>query len=157
MAATMILSWMVMISLQIQVDAGLSLRLSGGPDRCAGNVEILYYGDWEKVCGHLWNMEDAEVVCRQLGCGSPLGVMHSFPSSDLYPYVITEVNCAGYEEYLWECPYNYQYYVCHHGDASVICSDSGLTVPPPTVTTISNTMFPVPWTAGMSRGFMESD
>ncbi|NXE37095.1 DMBT1 protein, partial [Ptilorrhoa leucosticta] len=89
---------------------------------CAGNVEIYYFGAWEKVCGYLWDMQDAEVVCRQLGCGSPLTATQSFSSSNLYPYVITEVNCAGYENYLWQCPYNYQYQVCHHGDASVICS-----------------------------------
>uniref|UniRef100_A0A8C5U633 SRCR domain-containing protein n=1 Tax=Malurus cyaneus samueli TaxID=2593467 RepID=A0A8C5U633_9PASS len=98
------------------------LRLSGGPNRCAGNVEIFYFGSWEKVCGHLWDMQDAQVVCRQLGCGSALAAMHHFPSDDLYPFVMTEVNCAGHESYLWQCPYNYQYHVCHHGEASVICS-----------------------------------
>ncbi|NXD23088.1 DMBT1 protein, partial [Spelaeornis formosus] len=90
--------------------------------RCAGNVEIYYFGGWEKVCGYLWDMQDAEVVCRQLGCGSPLTTTHSFPSRNTYPYMITEVNCAGYEDYVWQCPYNYQYHVCHHGDASVVCS-----------------------------------
>ncbi|XP_059677348.1 deleted in malignant brain tumors 1 protein [Gavia stellata] len=79
-------------------------------------------------------MQDARVACRQLGCGSPLGVMHYFPSSNWYPYVMTEVNCVGSEEYLWYCPYKEEYSGCYHGDASVICSDSGLTVPPPTGT-----------------------
>lgn len=100
----------------------LQLRLSGGPNRCAGNVEISYFGAWEKVCGYLWDMQDAEVVCRQLGCGSPFAATNFFPSSSLYPYVITEVNCAGYESYVWQCPYSYQYQVCHHGDAYAICS-----------------------------------
>ncbi|NWW38425.1 DMBT1 protein, partial [Panurus biarmicus] len=90
--------------------------------QCAGNVEIYYFGAWEKVCGYLWDMQDAEVVCRQLGCGSPLTTTHSFPSSNSNSYMITEMNCAGYETYLWQCPYNYHYHVCHHGDASVICS-----------------------------------
>ncbi|NXK04840.1 DMBT1 protein, partial [Herpetotheres cachinnans] len=90
--------------------------------RCAGNVEVFYFGGWAKVCGYLWDMQDAEVACRQLGCGSPLGVMHYFPSSDWYPYMITEVNCAGSEDYLWYCPYNQEYFSCYHGDASVICS-----------------------------------
>lgn len=105
------------VSLQV-----LQLRLRGGPNWCAGNVEIYYFGAWEKVCGYLWDMQDAEVVCRQLGCGFPVTTTHSFPSSNLYPYIITEVNCAGYESHVWQCPYNYQYRVCHHGDASVVCS-----------------------------------
>ncbi|XP_031972413.1 LOW QUALITY PROTEIN: deleted in malignant brain tumors 1 protein-like [Corvus moneduloides] len=87
----------------------LQLRLSGGPNWCAGNVEIYYFGAWEKVCGYLWDMQDAEVVCRQLGCGSPLAATNSFTSSSSYLYAITEVNCAGYENYLWQCPYHYQY------------------------------------------------
>ncbi|XP_023785057.1 deleted in malignant brain tumors 1 protein-like [Cyanistes caeruleus] len=123
----------------------LQLRLSGGPDWCAGNVEIYYFGAWEKVCGYLWDRQDAEVVCRQLGCGSPLTDTHSFPSNDFYPYMITEVNCAGTERYLWHCPYTYQYRVCHHGDASVVCSDSGITVPP-TAPAVSRLMFSRPWT-----------
>ncbi|XP_032844647.2 CUB and zona pellucida-like domain-containing protein 1 [Tyto alba] len=67
-------------------------------------------------------MRDAQVACRQLGCGSPLGVMHYFPSSDAYPYMMTEVNCVGSEDYLWYCPYKEDYSACYHGDASVICS-----------------------------------
>lgn len=100
----------------------LLLRLAGGPNRCAGNVEIYYFGAWEKVCGYLWDMQDAEVACRQLGCGFPLTTTHFFPPSNSYVDMITEVNCTGYESYLWQCPYKYQYSVCHHRDASVVCS-----------------------------------
>ena len=100
----------------------LLLQLTGGPNRCAGNVEVFYFGAWAKVCGYLWDMQDAKVVCRQLGCGSPLGVMHYFPSSNSYPYMMTEVNCAGSEDYLWYCPHKEEYSVCYYGDASVICS-----------------------------------
>ncbi|KAM7102919.1 scavenger receptor cysteine-rich domain-containing protein DMBT1-like [Ciconia maguari] len=116
----------------------LLLQLTGGPNRCAGNVEVFYFGGWAKVCGYLWDMQDAQVACRQLGCGSPLGVMHYFPSSGWYPYMMTEVNCAGSEDYLWYCPYKKEYSGCSHGDASVICSDSGLTVPPPTAQVIAD-------------------
>lgn len=99
----------------------LLLQLTGGPNRCAGNVEIFYFGGWTKVCGYLWDMQDAQVVCRQLGCGSPLGVMDYFPSSGSDWYMMTAVDCAGYEDYLWYCPYDYSS-VCYNGDASVICS-----------------------------------
>lgn len=98
------------------------LRLSGGPNECAGNVEIYYLGLWEKVCGHLWDMQDAQVVCRQLGCGFPVAIMYPFPPSDSYSYLFTEMNCAGNEDFLWYCPHEYLHGPCYYGTASVICS-----------------------------------
>ncbi|NXW51444.1 DMBT1 protein, partial [Nyctiprogne leucopyga] len=113
--------------------------------RCAGNVKILYFGDWVKVCGYLWDMQDAQVVCREIGCGSPLGVTHYFPSDDSYSYMMTEVNCTGSEDYLWECPYDFS--DCYHGDASVICSGTCLPAAAPTS--------PCPIsTAGLTKGFV---
>lgn len=100
----------------------LLLRLAGGPNSCAGNVDIYYFGGWMKVCGYLWDMQDAEVVCRQLGCGSPLTTAYSFPPSDSYGYLMTEVQCTGYESYLWYCPYEYLHGPCYYRDASVVCS-----------------------------------
>ncbi|XP_064287588.1 deleted in malignant brain tumors 1 protein-like [Passer domesticus] len=179
MAATRILSWMVMVILHIQVDAvtidpttttesttqttrpptttapttfsiivdEILLRLGDGPNECAGNVEIYYFGGWEKVCGYLWDMRDAQVVCRQLGCGYPLAVMHPFPPGSWYSFMFTEVNCTGDENFLWHCPYKYQHNACYHGIASVVCSDSGITVTPATAPPVSRMMPTTPWNA----------
>ena len=33
----------------------------------AGRIEICFDGVWQAVCNYLWDMNDAKVVCRQLG------------------------------------------------------------------------------------------
>lgn len=45
-----------------------------------------------------------------------------FPLSGSGSHMITELNCAGSESYLWYCPYKEKYSVCYHGDTSLICS-----------------------------------
>uniref|UniRef100_A0A8C8SFD8 Scavenger receptor cysteine-rich domain-containing protein DMBT1 n=1 Tax=Pelusios castaneus TaxID=367368 RepID=A0A8C8SFD8_9SAUR len=115
----------------------LLVQLVNGPNRCAGRVEIYYFGGWYKACGDLWDMNDARVVCRQLGCGEPLAALEDgYFGQGWINAMMTKVNCSGYEDYLWYCPYERWPYTCgYYGDASVICSGSGMTPPPQTAST----------------------
>uniref|UniRef100_K7FY50 Scavenger receptor cysteine-rich domain-containing protein DMBT1 n=1 Tax=Pelodiscus sinensis TaxID=13735 RepID=K7FY50_PELSI len=116
--------------------ADLSLGLANGPNHCAGRVEIFHFGGWVKVCGDLWDMEDAQVVCRQLGCGEPVAALrYSYFGEGWADPWMTKVKCSGFEDVLWHCPYEYAYGSCgFYGDAGVICAatGSGLTAPPQT-------------------------
>ena len=43
------------------------MRLRGGRVPLEGRVEVLYGGEWGTVGGGGWGVEDASIVCRQLG------------------------------------------------------------------------------------------
>ncbi|XP_032919167.1 antigen WC1.1-like [Catharus ustulatus] len=104
----------------------VELRLAGGGSPCAGRVEVKLQGHWGTVIEPSWDMEDAEVVCQQLGCGSAAGAYSArerFGKGD-GPVCVARVNCDGSDAALWECgiggwgPYKVD---LHDWDAAVVC------------------------------------
>ncbi|XP_070282474.1 T-cell differentiation antigen CD6 isoform X3 [Myotis yumanensis] len=100
-----------------------TLHLTGGTDRCEGQVEVHFRGAWNTVCDSEWYTSEAQVLCRALGCGTvagiPRGLPHSLPGQMYY-------SCQGDESTLSDCSWRFNNSnLCSQSKAArVLCSGS---------------------------------
>ena len=97
-----------------------------GRDETEGRVEIYLSGRWGTVCDDFWDINDANVVCRQLGFLSAREAVPraAFGGGFQHPLYLDNVHCVGNETSLADCPANpIGRHNCGHGkDAGVRCN-----------------------------------
>ncbi|XP_029375712.1 scavenger receptor cysteine-rich domain-containing group B protein [Echeneis naucrates] len=112
-------------------DAGVTcsgkpaIRVMNGNSSCQGRVEVLYRNIWGTVCDDDWDMPNANVVCRQLGCGPPIAAKtQAYFGYGSGPILLDNVECGGSEPELSQCFHlGWGQHNCgHHEDAGVICA-----------------------------------
>ncbi|XP_022109511.1 scavenger receptor cysteine-rich type 1 protein M130-like isoform X2 [Acanthaster planci] len=101
------------------------IRLVGGSSPLEGRVEVLYQGQYGTICDDQWGLQDATVVCAQLGLGRAIRATeeasHGQGTGEI---VLDNVECKGDEESLLSCDHaGLGVHNCQHDeDAGVVCS-----------------------------------
>nr|XP_027777043.1 soluble scavenger receptor cysteine-rich domain-containing protein SSC5D isoform X1 [Marmota flaviventris] len=129
-------------------DAGLvctgpapRLRLADGPHGCAGRLEVWHGGRWGSVCDDAWDLRDAAVACRELGCGGALAAPGgAFFGEGTGPITLDDLRCRGNETALRFCPARpWGQHDCHHReDAGAVCDGMPLGLGSPTAPAVDS-------------------
>ncbi|KAL1275633.1 hypothetical protein QQF64_035256 [Cirrhinus molitorella] len=111
---------------QRQCSKHIPLRLSGGEGQCSGRLEVYHNAVWGSVCDDQWDISDAQVVCRQLGCGAAVRADRNsvFGAGEGVVW-LNRVECRGNEIHLWDCPLSLNNHTdCSHKEhAGLTCAD----------------------------------
>ena len=102
--------------------------MTNGSSQCEGQVEMNISGRWRALCASHWSLANANVVCRQLGCGVAISTPRGPQFVEGGDHISTvRFHCSGAESFLWTCPVtalggpDYSY----GNTAYVICSGKG--------------------------------
>ncbi|KAL6467268.1 hypothetical protein MHYP_G00250720 [Metynnis hypsauchen] len=101
-----------------------SVRLVDGAGLCSGRVEVKSHLSWTTVCEADFDEQDAEVVCRELGCGTPLILQGALFGEGKHPFGTKKFQCKGTEDHLLTCSTSdSEEYTCPWGNAvGLTCS-----------------------------------
>ena len=107
----------------------VAVRLVNGPTIHEGRVEVYYNGEWGTVCHDGWDLNDAEVVCSELGYGYATAALYNaFYGQGGGQIWFKYLRCVGTEDTIrscWRASWR-NYYCRHYEDASVRCSSGNV-------------------------------
>ncbi|XP_069624819.1 antigen WC1.1-like [Ranitomeya imitator] len=133
------------------------IRLTGGDNRCSGRVEVFFQGQWGTVCDDDWDIDDAKVICRQMGCGSATNATTEARfGKGTGPTWLSEVQCKGYERAVQDCwSKRWNKSDClHKEDAGVICEGHEDQITPRVLTTTTSLPPSLPATSTTPNFFL---
>ena len=114
------------------------VRLVNGTAENEGRLEVQVNGVWGTVCDDFWGLDEADIVCRQLGYSGAL-VADGTPVAGVgLPIWLDNVMCSGTEFFIWDCANNGpgSHNCAHFEDVYLVCqpNDTSNTTEPRTYT-----------------------
>ncbi|XP_022088513.1 deleted in malignant brain tumors 1 protein-like [Acanthaster planci] len=103
-----------------------TVRLVERSNPVSGRVEIYRDDAWGTICDNDWDIDDVQVVCRQLGFpGAVEAKSGAYFGRGDGPVHMEGLACDGSEERLADCPSHcWEEPTCGHGqDAGAVCQD----------------------------------
>ncbi|XP_053197853.1 scavenger receptor cysteine-rich type 1 protein M130-like [Scomber japonicus] len=87
----------------VEITCSDSVRLVNGTSLCSGRLEVKSEQSWSSVCEADFDQQDAEVVCRELGCEAPSVLQGALYREVEAPMWTKEFQCGGNESALLDC------------------------------------------------------
>ena len=100
-----------------------TVRLVNGPTEYEGRVEVYHNGEWGTVCDDGWDLNDAQIVCNELGLGNAVAAtVSAFYGKGTGQVWLDNLECVGTEKTIGNCSHSGWGSSCSHGeDAGVKC------------------------------------
>uniref|UniRef100_A0A673BBB9 SRCR domain-containing protein n=1 Tax=Sphaeramia orbicularis TaxID=375764 RepID=A0A673BBB9_9TELE len=87
----------------LELSCSDSVKLVHGSSLCSGRLEVWSNQPWCSVCEEDLDHNDAEVVCRELGCGAPSLLQGALYGEGEAPVWTSELQCEGNESAVLDC------------------------------------------------------
>ena len=69
-------------------------------------MEVYHNGEWSAVCDDGWNLDDAHLVCRELGFSKAISTRnHGISIQDVSSICLNNLKCVGTEWTITNCSY----------------------------------------------------
>lgn len=104
------------------------VRLVGGTAAHEGRVEIYYENEWGTLCDKHWDLNDARVICRQLGHNGAYRIYDGRYFGEGTGPILSQMDCDGDESFWLHCNFSgWNTTGCEHRhDSGVTCSHLGM-------------------------------
>ena len=99
------------------------MRLVNGTAENEGRLEVQVNGVWGTVCDDFWGLDEADIVCRQLGYADALVADGTPVAGTGLPIWLDNVMCSGTETFIWDCANNGpgNHNCAHFEDVYLVC------------------------------------